>query len=251
MFSFIMASQSGFKPGDPWINQLLSITHEIYSSFDDGFEVRSVFLDISKAFDKVWHEGIIFKLQQNGISDDLLNILSDFLRNGKQRVMLSGQSSSWTNVNAGVTQGSILGALLFLIYINDLPEGLSSNTKLFADDTFLFSVVHVIKTSAIELKKTVTWKKINDWVFQWKVTFNPDRSKQAQEIIFSRKLKKATHSPLLFNNNYVFQVNSQTHLGVIFDVKLIFEEHMKNIFNKTNKMIRFSGNSLTCYQDNL
>ena len=70
--------------------------------------------------------------------------------------MLSGQSSSWTNVNAGVTQGSILGALLFLLYINDLPEGLSSNAKLFADDTFLFSVVHVIKTSAIELKKTVT-----------------------------------------------------------------------------------------------
>ena len=119
MFSFFLANnllapnQSGFKPGDSCINQLLSITHEIYSSFDDGFEVRSVFLDISKAFDKVWHEGIIFKLQQNGISDDLLNILSDFLRNRKQRVMLNGQSSSWTNVNAGIPQGSILGPLLF------------------------------------------------------------------------------------------------------------------------------------------
>ena len=115
MFSFFLANnllapnQSGFKPGGSCINQLLSITNEIYSSFDDGFEVRSVFLDISKAFDKVWHEGIIFKLQQNGISDDLLNILSDFLRNRKQRVTLNGQSSSWTNVNAGVPQGSILG----------------------------------------------------------------------------------------------------------------------------------------------
>ena len=69
------------------------------------------------------------------------------------------------------------------------------------------------------------------------MTFNPDRSKQAQEIIFSRKLKKATHSPLLFNNNYVSQVNSQTHLGVILDVKLTFEEHLKNVFNKTNKTI--------------
>ena len=66
------------KPGDSCINQLLSITHEIYSSFDDVFEIRSVFLDISKAFDKVWHEGIIFKLKQNGISDDLLNILSEY-----------------------------------------------------------------------------------------------------------------------------------------------------------------------------
>ena len=96
MFSFFLAnnllapSQSGFKPGDSCINQLLSITHEIYSSFDDGFEVKSVFLDISKAFDKVWHEGIKFQLQQNGISDDLLNSLSDFRRNEKQRVTING-----------------------------------------------------------------------------------------------------------------------------------------------------------------
>ena len=137
MFSSFLANnllapnQSGFKPGDSCINQLLSITHEIYSSFDDGLEVRSVFLDISKAFDKVWHEGIIFKLQQNGISDDLLNILSDFLRNRKQRVTLNGQSSSWININVRVPQESILGPLLFLIYINDLPDGLSSNVKLY------------------------------------------------------------------------------------------------------------------------
>ena len=95
MFSFFLANnllapnQSGFKPGDSCINQLLSITHEIYSSFDDGFEVRSVLSDISKAFDKVWHEGIKFKLQQNGTSGDLLNILSDFLRNRKQKVTLN------------------------------------------------------------------------------------------------------------------------------------------------------------------
>ena len=169
MFSFFLVNnllapnQSGFKPGDSCINQLLSITHEVYSSFDDGFEVRSVFLDIGKAFDKVWHEGILFKLQQNGITDDLLNILADFLRNRKQRVTLNGQSSSWTNVNAGVPQGSILVPLLFLIYINDLPDGLSSNTKLFADNISLFSVVHDINTSTIEL--TSDLKKINDWAF--------------------------------------------------------------------------------------
>ena len=69
------------------------------------------------------------------------------------------------------------------------------------------------------------------------MTFNPDRRKQAQEIIFSRKLKKATHPPLLFNKNNVSQVNSQKHLGVILDVKLTFEEHPKNVFNKTNKTI--------------
>ena len=85
----------------------------IFSSFADGFNVRSVFLDLSKAFDKAWNEEIIFKLKQNGISDDLLNILSDFLRNRKQRVTLDGQFSSWTSVNAGVPQGSILEPILF------------------------------------------------------------------------------------------------------------------------------------------
>ena len=101
MFGFFIENdlisqhQSGFKPGDSCINQLLSITHEIYQSFDDGFDVCSVFLDISKAFDKVWHDGIIFKLKQNGKSGNLLNLSSNFLRNRKQRVVLNGQTFSW------------------------------------------------------------------------------------------------------------------------------------------------------------
>ena len=100
--NLISENQSGLKPGDSCINQLLAITHEIFSSFDDNYEVRGVFLDISKAFDKVWHEGIIHKLKRNGISGNLLSLLTDFLRNRKQRVILNGQSSSWANINAGV-----------------------------------------------------------------------------------------------------------------------------------------------------
>ena len=73
----ISHSQAGFKPGDSCINQLLCITHDIYQSLDDGLETKGVFLDISKAFDKVWHEGLLFKLKQNGISGNLLNIITD------------------------------------------------------------------------------------------------------------------------------------------------------------------------------
>ena len=131
----ISANQSGFKPGDSCINQLLSITHDIHKSFDCDYEVRGVFLDISKAFNKVWHDGITFKLEQNSISGKLHKLLHDFLVNRKQRVVLNRQVSSWSNVEAGVPQGSILGPLLFLIYINDLPKGLSFIAKLFADDT--------------------------------------------------------------------------------------------------------------------
>ena len=91
--------------------------HEIYQSFDNGFEVRGVFLDISKAFDKVWHKALIFKLKQNGVTGDSLNILIDFLKERKQRVVLNSQHSKWSNIFAGVTQGSILGSLLFLSLI--------------------------------------------------------------------------------------------------------------------------------------
>ena len=118
------------------------------------------------------------------------------MTNRKQRVVLNGQSSSWTNVKAGVPQGSILGPLLFLIYIKDLADGLSSNTKLFADDTSLLSVIHDSVIRTVKLNSDLS--RIKQWAFQWKMSFNPDPNKQAQEVIFSRKLKKVCHHPLTF-----------------------------------------------------
>ena len=141
MFTFftennlISPNQSGFSPGDSCFNQLPAIIHEMYKSFDEGFEVRGVFLGISKAFDKVWHEGLLLKLNQSGISKNLLNLLRHFLSCQKQRVVLNDQHSSWDKVTAGVSQGFILRPLLFLIYINDLPNNFSSNCELFADYT--------------------------------------------------------------------------------------------------------------------
>ena len=121
--------------------------HEIHESFDRGFEVRSIYLDMSKAFDKVWHEGLVFKLEQNGIDGKLLNLFKNYLSNRKQRVVLNGMESKWGEIRAGVPQGSVLGPLLFLIYINDLEDGIKSNVKFFADDTSLFSIVQDPKVS--------------------------------------------------------------------------------------------------------
>ena len=187
----ISQNRSGFKPGDSCINQLQAITHEIYKFFDACLDVRAVFLDISKAFENDWHQGLLYKLKQNGISGNLLETLTDFLKDRKQRVVLNGQNSSWANVEAGIPQGSILGSLLFLIYINDLPDNLSTNVKLFADDTSLFSVVHDIATSSCDLNYDLN--RVREWAFHWKMKFNPELSKQAQEVIFTRKLQKKVY----------------------------------------------------------
>ena len=140
--------QSGFRPGDSAISQLLSITQAIHSAFDcdPTLEVRSVFLDISKAFDRVCHDGLLYKLRRCAISGNQFNLLHSFLSNRKQRTVLNGTSSSWGNVSAGVPQGSILGPLIFLIYINDLTDDLNCIVKLFADDTSLFTIVEDPKT---------------------------------------------------------------------------------------------------------
>ena len=137
----ISQNKSDFEPVDTCTNQLLSITLEIFKSFDDGWEVRGVFLDISKTFDKVWHEGLLLKLRLKRISGNLLKFMEDFLEIRYHRIVLNWQVSKWAAVKAGVPQGSIYGLLLFLIYNNNLSNELSPNPRLYADDTFLFSVV--------------------------------------------------------------------------------------------------------------
>ena len=121
------------------------------------------------------HQGLTFKLKSVGVSDSLLNCIESFLSNRFQRVLLNGQTSKWLPVKAGVPQGSILGPLFFLIYINDLSDELVSTVKLFADDTSLFSVVCDSNISAYELNNDM--QKISEWAYKWKMSFNPDLNK--------------------------------------------------------------------------
>ena len=118
-----------------------------------------------------------------GISGELYNLLENYLSGRFQRVVLNGQTSSWRPVLADVPQGSIMGPLLFLIYINDLPNELKSNVKLFADDTSLFTVVKDKNESANILNNDL--HSISTWAYNWKMLFNRDSSKPAQEVLFS------------------------------------------------------------------
>ena len=195
--------------------------------------MRGVLFDTLKAFDKVRHKGLLLRLSLNSISGNLLKLLRDLLYCRKQRVVLNGQNSSWENVNVGVSQGSILGPLLFLISIKDLSNGVSLNCQLFADDTSLFSVVNNIQSSAATLRNDLT--VISNWAFQWKMIFNPDMTKQVQDVIFSRKTKKMLHPFLLFNDIPLKNSISQKHLGLTLDVN--FVEHIKNITHKSSKTV--------------
>ena len=164
--NILNSNQSGFRPNGTCESQLLSIVHDIYSLFDchPSLEVRGIFLDISKAFDRVWHEGLLYKIQSIGISGTPLKLIESFLSGRYQGVLLNGQASSWSPALGSVPQGSILGSLFFLIYINDLSHNLSSTVNLFADDASVFSIVHDTDSSTKQLNDDL--KKISDWAYQ-------------------------------------------------------------------------------------
>ena len=229
--NFISDKQSGYRRGDSTVKQLISITHEIHKAFDNKNEIRAVFLDISKAFDTVWHEGLVHKLKRIGIEGEMIGILNSFLSDRKQRVTIDGKNSDWADVQAGVPQGSLLGPLLFLIYINDIVEVVDSEIRIFADDTFIFTVVneHCTETLNKDLES------INKWAWQWKMVFNPDITKQAVEIQFSRKRSPTRHDELSFNGIPVKKVKETRHLGMILDEKLKFSSHVSDKITKAKK----------------
>ena len=219
--------QSGFIPGDSTVNQLVDIYNTFCKALDEGKEVRAIFCDVSKAFDRVWHKGLLYKLQTIGISGPLLAWFKDYLDNRRQRVVLPGAVSGWTSLKAGVPQGSILGPLLFLVYINDIVEDIHSAIRLFADDTSLYIIVEDPLRAADQLNSDLA--KIHLWANKWLVSFNPSKS---ESIIFSRKQIKPFHPPVKMNQQQISEVNSHKHLGLIFSNDCTWHEHLDYIKTK-------------------
>ena len=182
-----------------------------------------------------WLILLLYKLKSMGISGELYNLLENYLSDRFQSVLLKGQASSWRPVLAGVPQGSILGPLLFLIYINDLTNKLKSNAKLFADDTSLFTIVKDKTESANILSSDLS--DFSKRAYDWKMLFNPDPCKPAQEVVFSRKKKTQSHPAISLNNIQVERTSYQKHLGLLLDEKLNFKQHVDSPILKMNKGI--------------
>jgi hypothetical protein len=225
--NFFSPCQSGFLPGDSTVNQLTFLYNTFCKALDNGLEVRVIFFDISKAFDKVWHRGLIYKLEQAGIKGKLLDWISNYLNSRLQRVVLPGVESELSNIAAGVPQGSILGPLLFLVYINDIVSDIGSDINLFADDTSLYLVVNCPRDAANKLQLDIN--KISDWADKWLVTFNPAKS---ESLVISRKLYKHPHPPVAMSGSNISPVNSHKHLGLFFSSNGSWHQHIEYIKEK-------------------
>ena len=133
--------QHGFIKGRSCMTNLLSTLEDLTRSLDEGFDIDILYLDYSKAFDTVPHKRLISKLQAYGISGKILDWVRSFLSHRRQNVGVRNAHSEWADVRSGVPQGSVLGPILFVIYINDLPDIVSSTTKMFADDTKIYNQI--------------------------------------------------------------------------------------------------------------
>ena len=222
------ALQSGFIPGDSTVNQIVDIYNTFCKSLDEGEEVRAVFCDISKAFDGVWHRGLLFKLESIGVSDCLLLWFKSYLSDRKQRVVMPGAVSAWKYIKAGVPQGSILGPLLFLIYVNDIVVYIHSSIRLFADDTPLYIIVDNPQQAANLLNADLA--KIHLCASRWLVSFNPSKS---EAMTLSRKHNKLLHPPLNMAQLNINEVTSHKHLGLIFSDDGRWHEHIEHIKAKS------------------
>ena len=225
--NIITPFQSGFTPGDSPVNQLTYLYNTFCQALDSGKEVRVVFCDISKAFDRVWHAGLIHKLRAAGISGQILKWFVSYLENRKQRVVLPGAESGWNYIHAGVPQGSILGPLLFLLYINDIVNEIGSNIRLYADDTSLFIIVENPNQAAEILNSDLL--KISRWANLWLVKFNPNKN---EVMLISRKTNTLAHPPIIMMNQQIQDVQFHKHLGVYFSADCSWHQHIDYIKQK-------------------
>ena len=170
--NLISEFQSGLTPGDSTTNQLIHINNSILSSLDNYEDVIGCFLDLTRAFDTVWHKGLLYKLERYGIRDtangtQLHSWFQSYLKDRGHRVSIDGKLSGIRYINAAVPQGSVLGPLLFLVYINDVTHDIDSNILLFADDTSIFKA----GSNTQELAQTINsdLNKIALWAKRWKL----------------------------------------------------------------------------------
>ena len=247
---FLPETQFGFRKGLGTADALLLLNHELQSALDKNCESRLVSLDFSAAFDTVNHKGLIFKLKSVGVGGSILSILSEFLTDRQQRVVVDGSFSSYSRVYSGVPQGSVLGPLLFILYTSDMWFDITNKILAYADDTSLYA--HITSPAmrlGIADSLTEDLNKIQAWCLQWGMKLNPSKSK---EMIVSRsRTRFPEHPNLSINGALVNQVDRLKLLGVTLDSKLTFEAHLRNMSRSISQKLGLLRKSKKIYEDDI
>ena len=228
--ALLYAYQSGFLKGHSTVFQLLEIYHRICQKLDDRMINILIFCDISKAFDRVWHKGLKKKLKSYGISGPLLNWLEDYISDRKQAVFINNERSNLGSVKSGVPQGSVLGPLLFLLYINDITDNVTNLARLFADDTSLAYSGDNFQIMETDINRDL--RILNEWAETWLVDFNPKKTKA---LVISNT--EVPNIDIEFNNEKVEIVKDHKHLGVTLSFNGSWTSHIDNIAQSTLKQI--------------
>ena len=231
--------QFGFRHSRSTADLLAYVNEHVSRILDKAGETRSVSLDISKAFDKVWHQGLLHKLLSYGITGDLHLLIASFLKDRQISVALDGQKSSTMHVNAGVPQGSILGPTLFLLYINDLPDDLVCKMVMYADDTTLFDSIERPKRSTQQRQQlcdalNADLQTVTEWGTKWLVSFN---SSKTQSILHSRLKDDGVQYSLQMSNNTLQECNTISFLGLTVSSDLSWKPYIQSISKQAAQRI--------------
>ena len=231
--------QFGFRKRHSCETQLLLTVQDLAQGLRDQQQIDAVILDFSKAFDKVSHRHLLLKLEHYGIRGPTLSWIGDFLANRTQRVMIEGTQSETAPVTSGVPQGSVLGPLLFLCYINDLPTCVSSDIRLFADDCLLYRTIHS-QQDAVILQEDLNM--LQQWEAKWLMSFNPGK---CEVLRVTNKRKHIIHTHYKIHGMILDTVDKTKYLGVTIQSKLNWKPHIHNITKKANSVRAFLQRNLS------
>ena len=235
-FSMLNSFQHGFRQRHSCETQLITTIRDFANGLNSRGQIDAILLDFAKAFDKVDHDRLMTKLSSMGIGDSLHQWIRSFLSDRKQSVLVDGEASAPAAVLSGVPQGTVLGPLLFLVYINDISDGLSPGTiiRLFADDSLIYRIIESIKDAEIlqkDLTALETWAKLN------KMEFHPGK---CQVLRITNKLIENT----ILKNYTIYNVTlaiveSAKYLGVIIDNKLDWSAQISAACRKSSSTLAF------------
>ena len=236
--------QHGFRKKRSCESQLINTVHGLAKGLNSKQRTDAVLLDFSKAFDKVPHHRLALKLQHYGVRGKTLESIRSFLADRTQQVVVEGETSRPANVSSGVPQGTVLGPLLFLVYINDLPLRVNSTSRLFADDCMLYRTINSeadTKTLQEDLDNLQGWER------DWMMSFNPDKC----EVIRITNKRRIINSQYTIHGQQLQETNQAKYLGVTIDNKLTWGPHINAMTKKAKNTTAFLGRNIASCPRNI